>query len=67
MSATKILYALNDQFEIIIKETIPNQIKQETDKPTLRWLFQLLYGTNIVEVKINEQVHLSIECITDRI
>lgn len=55
--------SLRKQLELK-KETIPNQIKQETDKPTLRWIFQLLDGINIVEVKMNEQVHLSIEGIT---
>lgn len=46
------------------KETIPNQIKVETEKPTLRWIFQLLDGINIVEVKMNEQLNLSVEGIT---
>ena len=48
----------------IQNETIPNQIKQNTDKPTLRWIFQLLDGINIVEVKIKEQLHLTIEGLT---
>lgn len=54
---------LRKQLEIQ-KETIPNQIKQEIEKPTLRWIFQLLDGINIVEVKINDKIHLSIEGIT---
>ena len=48
----------------IQNETIPNQIKQNTDKPTLRWIFQLLDGINIVEVKIKDQLHLTIEGLT---
>ena len=33
--------------------TIPNQIKKETSKPTLRWVFQLFTGINRVKVSIN--------------
>lgn len=45
-------------------ETIPNQINQPTAKPTLRWIFQLLEGINIVEVKLPEKIHHRIEGIT---
>lgn len=44
-------------------ETIPNQINQPTSTPTLRWVFQLFEGINIVEVKLNDQIHQSIEGI----
>lgn len=53
---------LRKQLEIQ-NETIPNQINQETSKPTLRWIFQLLDGINIVQVKLPEQLHISIEGI----
>ena len=33
--------------------TLPNQIKQETAKPTLRWVFQLLSGINRVKVSLD--------------
>jgi transposase len=33
-------------------ETIPNQIKQPTATPTLRWIFQLMEGINLVVVSI---------------
>ena len=36
-------------------ETLPNQIKQETATPTLRWVFQLLNGINRVHLEIPGQ------------
>jgi hypothetical protein len=33
--------------------TLPNQIKKETENPTLRWVFQLLTGINRVKISIN--------------
>lgn len=33
------------------EQTIPNQIKQQTSTPTLRWVFQLLDGINVIFVK----------------
>lgn len=33
------------------KITLPNQIKQESDRPTLRWIFQLMEGVNWVKVR----------------
>jgi transposase len=35
-------------------ETIPNQIKQPTNRPTLRWVFQLFYGVNRISC---DEVH----------
>ena len=37
-------------------ETIPNQIKQPTQKPTLRWVFQLLEGIDIIRITIEGKV-----------
>lgn len=45
-------------------ETIPNQINQPTSKPTLRWVFQLFEGINLVKVKLPEHLHTSIEGVT---
>ena len=53
---------LRKQLEIQ-NETIPNQINQPTSRPTLRWIFQLLDGINIVQVNLPGQLHLSIEGI----
>lgn len=35
-----------------LKETIPNQANQKTSKPTLRWIFQLMEGIEIVKIKV---------------
>ncbi len=32
-----------------LKMTIPNQIKQETATPTLRWVFQCFDGINFIQ------------------
>ena len=41
--------------------TIPNQIHQPTERPTLRWVFQLLEGIHRVRVMVQGQVHDVIE------
>jgi transposase len=38
--------------------TIPNQIKQPTANPTLRWVFQLFHGVHCARVNVNEQTKL---------
>jgi transposase len=38
------------------EETIPNQINQPTQRPTLRWVFQLLEGIHRVRVTMQGQV-----------
>ena len=35
-------------------KALPNQIKQLTQKPTLRWVFQLLEGIHVVYIKTEE-------------
>jgi transposase len=42
-------------------ETIPNQINQPTERPTLRWVFQLLEGIHRVRVTVQDEVHDLIE------
>src|SRR5712691_4165788 len=37
-------------------ETIPNQINQPTNRPTLRWVFQVLEGIERVSVRIEGKV-----------
>lgn len=37
------------------KETLPNQIKQQTSTPTLRWVFQMLDGINRVHLELAGQ------------
>ena len=46
-------------------ETIPNQIHQPTERPTLRWVFQLLEGIHRVQVTMQGQVHDVIEGLTE--
>jgi transposase len=38
-------------------ETLPNQINQPTERPTLRWVFQLLEGIHRVRVIVQGTVH----------
>ena len=47
------------------QETLPNQIGLPTATPTLRWIFQLLEGINVVTVVIQHQVRVIIEGLTD--
>jgi transposase len=47
------------------KETLPNQIGCSTATPTLRWVFQLLEGINVVTIVIQRQVQVFIEGLTD--
>jgi len=39
------------------RETLPNQIGKETNKPTLRWIFQMLGGIEKVQVTVEGIVH----------
>jgi transposase len=39
------------------KETLSNQINQPTQRPTLRWVFQLLEGIPRVRVIVQDRVH----------
>ena len=45
--------------------TVPNQINQPTQHPTLRWVFQLLEGIHRVRVRVQGQVHDVIEGLND--
>ena len=42
-------------------ETVTNQINQPTQRPTLRWVFQLLEGIHRIRVTIQGKVHDLIE------
>jgi transposase len=46
-------------------ETLPNQINHPTERPTLRWVFQLLEGIHRVRVTVQGQVHDLIEGLND--
>jgi transposase len=47
------------------KESLPNQINQPTQRPTLRWVFQLLEGIHRVRVMVQDQVHDFIEGLNE--
>lgn len=47
-----------------LQETLPNQIRQETAKPTLRWIFQLLEGIDLVKICIEKTSQVVISGIT---
>lgn len=46
-------------------EQLPNQIKEPTSRPTLRWVFQMLDGINRVIVRTREGVRAIIEGLTE--
>jgi transposase len=46
-------------------ETVPNQINQPTERPTLRWVFQLLEGIHRVRVTVQDQMHDLIEGLNE--
>lgn len=41
-------------------ETLPNQIKQPIQNPTMRWVFQILEGIDVIYVNINGVIHKQI-------
>jgi transposase len=47
------------------KESLPNQIHQPTQRPTLRWVFQLLEGIHRVRVIVHDQIHDLIEGLNE--
>jgi len=47
------------------EEYVPNQIKRPSQKPTMRWVFQLLDGIEIVYVKMNGVVHRTISGLNE--
>ncbi len=48
-----------------LHESIPNQIKQPTQNPTARWIFQSLQGINCIYVTIDGQKQLIIDRLTE--
>ena len=46
-------------------ETIPNQIKQPIQRPTMRWVFQILEGINHVVIKNGKQLKVMLEGLND--
>lgn len=46
-------------------ETLPNQINQPTQKPTLRWVFQLMEGIDVIYIKTDYAVQRLISGLKD--
>ena len=47
-----------------VQETLPNQIRKETARPTLRWIFQLLDGIELVKMSIKNTQHVVVSGLT---
>jgi transposase len=45
--------------------TVPNQLQQPTERPTLRWVFQLLEGIHRVRVTVQDELHDLIEGLNE--
>lgn len=59
--AQRRLHKVLEEFQ----ETIPNQIRKETSRPTLRWIFQLLDGIELVEMYVEKTMYPVISGLTD--
>jgi len=46
-------------------ETIPNQIKKPSKRPTMRWIFQILEGINHVVIREDQRVRVMLEGINE--
>jgi len=46
-------------------QTLPNQINQPIKNPTLRWIFQLLEGVNVITVISDNAVNIIIDRLSD--
>jgi len=49
----------------LLKSTIPNQINQPTNRPTMRWIFQLFEGVNLVLVQHQGSTISLLEGVTE--
>jgi len=47
------------------ERTLPNQINKPTHTPTLRWVFQLMEGIDLVKTKIESTLHVVISGLTE--
>ena len=45
-------------------ETLPNQINEPTQKPTMRWVFQLMTGIHSVTMKLKDGIQAGVQGIT---
>jgi transposase len=47
------------------KKTLPNQINKEVKKPSLRWIFQLLEGIDVINLTTGNHIEQMISGLTD--
>ncbi|MCI5166105.1 MAG: hypothetical protein D3903_08400, partial [Candidatus Electrothrix sp. GM3_4] len=47
------------------QETVPNQINQPTQTPTLRWIFQLMGGISRIKITVGNRVKYVFDGITE--
>lgn len=45
-------------------ETLPNQINQETSSPTLRWIFQMMEGIDLLRMEMEEGIKETVTGLT---
>ncbi|MCK5783386.1 MAG: IS1634 family transposase [Desulfobacterales bacterium] len=48
-----------------LNKTIPNQIKQPSKRPTMRWIFQILEGINQIVIREGHQVRVVLEGLNE--
>lgn len=41
-------------------ETLPNQINQQINNPTIRWIFQLMEGIDVIYIRNKDEIHKQI-------
>ena len=41
-------------------QTVPNQITQPTDRPTMRWIFQCFEGIDLLHIRVGLREHLQV-------
>ncbi len=46
-------------------QTIPNQINQPVQRPTLRWIFQLLEGINFITHRLNDAIKIRVDRLSN--
>jgi hypothetical protein len=48
-----------------LDQTLPNQVNRPTNKPTLKWVFQLLYGVDYIKIETNGKIQIIINGVTE--
>jgi hypothetical protein len=46
-------------------ETIPDQLKKQTQKPTLKWIFKLMRGATEVKIEVDSKAIIKIANINE--